>query len=194
MSRIASAPQMPWTIDQSIEIDDISLDEMKLIFSQAEKRLDGTIKEGEGIASKSMSMITLMAGLLIALSGYIISTWKGLSTLSNKDLVAILGCIYIVALLVYVINNIMTYNYSIGGSRPENLMDAGYFDDVNSAEKALLAIYIGEIENYNWRIANNENLNGIGWRRFRNSVYLFLLFPFILALLYGVLEWLRRDR
>jgi len=194
MSRIALAPQMPWTIDPDINIDRISLDEMKLIFSQAEKRLDGTVKEGENIASKTMSMITLMAGLLIALSGYIISIWKGPSALNNKDIVAIFGCFYIVSLLGYVINNIMTYRYLIGGSRPENLVDAGYFDDVAPREKALLAIYISEIENYNWRIANNEYLNGMGWRRLRKSVYLFLLFPVVLALLYGILEWLRRER
>jgi len=63
---------MPWSIDQSLNIDRVSMEELKLIFNQAEKRLDSTTKEGENIASRTTTMVTLMAGLLIALSGYLI--------------------------------------------------------------------------------------------------------------------------
>ena len=69
-------------------------------------RLDDTVKQGESIASKTMSMITLMAGLLIALSGYTISILKGFSALTTKDWVGIAGCLYLLGLLIYAINNV----------------------------------------------------------------------------------------
>jgi hypothetical protein len=88
-----------WKIDPSIDINRVSLEDVKFVFSQAEKRLDDTVKTGESIASKTMSMITLMAGVLIALSGYTISDWKGLAFATDKDVVAVLGSLYILGLL-----------------------------------------------------------------------------------------------
>ena len=194
MSKFAHPPKITWRIDQSINIDRISMDELKLIFSQAEKRLDDTIKQGESIASKTMSMITLMAGLLIALSGYIISIWKGPTALTNKDLVGIFGCLYLLGLLIYVINNVMTYKYGVAGSRPERLMSSSYVDDDIPRSKMLLLLYLNEIEEYSRRIENNTALNHEGWRRYRTSVRLFLWFPIVMVFLYGVLEWILREK
>lgn len=194
MSKFAQMPETAWKIDQSINIDQISMEEIKLIFSQAEKRLDDTAKQGESIASKTMSMITLMAGLLIALSGYIISVWKGPTALTNKDLVGIFGCLYLLGLLIYVINNVMTYNYLFAGSRPEKLKSSMYADDDIPRSKMLLLLYLNEIEDYNRRIENNTALNHEGWRRYRTSVRLFLWFPVVMVFLYGVFEWIRRGK
>ena len=129
MSRAVQTAEAFWTINQSINVDRLSMDELKLIFNQAEKHLDDTVKQGESIASKTMSMITLMAGLLVGLSGYTISIWKGPASLNNKDIVAIFGCLYILGLLIYVINNIMTYYYWVAGSPPEELVNSTYTDD-----------------------------------------------------------------
>jgi hypothetical protein len=194
MSRAAQPPEMAWTIDQSINVDRLSMDELKLIFNQAEKRLDETVKRGESIASKTMSMITLMAGLLIALSGYIISIWKGFPALTNKDWVGIVGCLYLLGLLIYVINNVMTHKYLVVGSQPEDLINSTYSGEDISGSKILLLMYINEIENYNWRIDYNTTLNRRCWRRYLISVRVFLLFPLVLALLYGVLEWIFREK
>lgn len=194
MSRAIQPPEMAWTIDQSINVDRLSMDELKLIFSQAEKLLNDTVKEGESIASKTMSMITLMAGLLIALGGYIISIWKGFSALTNKDLVGIVGCLYLLGVLIYVINNVMTQKYLMVGSQPEDLVNSTYIDDDITVSKMLLLLYINEIEEYNRRIANNTTLNRRHWRRYNASLRLFLFFPVVLALLYEVLEWMRRGK
>ena len=194
MSSLAYSPEMPWSIDQSLNIDRISMEELKLIFSQAEKRLDSTTKKGENIASRTMSIITIMVGLLIALSGYTISIWKGFSALTIKDWVAIVGCLYLLGLLIYVISNIITHRYSQAGSRPERLVNSTYNDDEIPRTKMLLLLYINEIENYNERIANNSTLNRRGWLRCRISIRLLLFFPFVLALLYEVLEWIRRGK
>jgi len=194
MSRAAQPPQTDWTIDRSINVDRLSMDELKLIFSQAEKSLDDTVKQGESIASKTMSMITLMAGLLIALSGYTISIWKGPTALTNKDLVGIFGCLYILGLLIYVINNVMTYKYFVAGSQPKKLINSTYTDEEIPRSKILLLLYINEIEAYNRHIESNAILNRRRWHRYRISVFLFLLFPLVLALLYEVLGWTRRGK
>ena len=194
MSRAAQPPAVAWTIDQSINVDRLSMDELKLIFSQAEKRLDETVRRGESIASKTMSMITLMAGLLIALSGYTISIWKGFSALTTKDWVGIVGCLYLLGLLIYAINNVMTNKYFMVGSQPEDLINSTYSGEDIAGNKMLLLMYINEIEDYNIRIAKNTILNRRRWRRYRTSVHIFLLFPLVLAFLYGALEWMRRGK
>jgi hypothetical protein len=84
-----------WKIDPAIDVDRVSLEDVKLIFSQAEKRLDDTVKTGENIASKTMSMITLMAGVLVALSGFMIANWDSSTPAINKDYLAVFGCFYL---------------------------------------------------------------------------------------------------
>jgi hypothetical protein len=58
MATTTLSPEPPWEIDSSIDVDRVSLDDVKLIFAQAEKRLDETAKIGESIATKTMSMST----------------------------------------------------------------------------------------------------------------------------------------
>ena len=194
MRSFAHTPEMPWSIDQSLNIDRVSMEELKLIFNQAEKRLDSTTKEGENIASRTMAVITIMVGLLIALSGYTISIWKGFSALNTKDWVGIVGCLYLLGLLIYVISNIITHRYSQAGSRPERLVNSTYNDGEIPRTKMLLLLYLNEIESYNNRIVNNAALNRRGWHRYRISVRLLLFFPFLLALLYELLECLRKGK
>jgi len=79
-----------WKIDSRIDVNRVSLEDVKFIFSQAEKRLDDTVKTGESIASKTMSMITVMTGVLIALSGYTISNWKGFSSETDSRQITII--------------------------------------------------------------------------------------------------------
>ena len=111
-----------------------------------------------------------------------------------KDWVAIVGCLYLLALLIYVISYVMANRYSLAGSEPEHLVNSTYADDEIPRSKMLLLLYLNEIENYNDRIANNSALNRRGWRRYRISVRLLLCFPLLLALFYQVLEWIRRGK
>jgi hypothetical protein len=194
MNRFAEISETTWTIGESLNIDRVSMEELKLIFNQAEKRLDNTVKEAESIASRTMSIVTLISGVVIALCGYTISIWKGISALAIKDWIAIFGCLYLLGLLIYIISNIITHRYFMGGSDPERLVNSTYEDDEIPRSKMLLLLYINEIEHYNSRITNNSALNHQGWRRYRISVRLLLVFPFVLALLYEVLEWIRRAK
>ena len=179
-----------WKIDSSIDVNRVTLEDVKFIFTQAEKRLDDTVKTGESIASKTMSMITLMAGVLIALSGFTISNWKGFSEATHKDSVAIIGSLYILGLFIYMVNNVMPNKYFVLGSEPEELMIPQFFDAALPLDKITIFIYMSEIENYNLRIEKNLEVNTGRWKKYRYSIIAFLLLPVILGILYILLEWL----
>jgi hypothetical protein len=190
MNKTSIQQEQPWKIDPSIDVDRVSLEDVKLIFSQAEKRLDDTIKTGESIASKTMSMITLMAGVLIALSGFIISDWKGAGAATHKDYLAIIGALYTFGLLVYVINNVLPNKYYVLGSDPEELMIPQFFDSAVPQGKITIFIYMSEIENYNLRIEQNLRVNTGRWTRYRLSVISFLLLPVVLGIGYIICNWI----
>ena len=190
MASTTLSPEPLWEIDPSIDVDRVSLDDVKLIFAQAEKRLDDTVKTGESIAMKTMTMATLMAGVLIALSGFIISDWKGLSLFTHRDWVGISGCVYILSLLIYMIRNVMPNKYQKVGSEPEELMIPQFFTSSIPQDKITLFIYMSEIEEYSERIRDNTEINMRHGKRFRFSVILFLALPLILGFFYGLLEWL----
>src|ERR1700722_15570878 len=122
MGAHALPPKQVWKIDPSIDVDRMSLEDVKLIFSQAEKRIDDTVRTGENIASKTMSVITLMAGVFIALSGFIIANWGSPTPKTKKDYLAVFGCCYLLAMFVYTIRNILPDKYLVPGSEPEQLM------------------------------------------------------------------------
>lgn len=190
MATATLSPEPPWEIDPSIDVDRVSLDDVKLIFAQAEKRLDDTVKTGESIASKTMSMITLMAGVLLGLSGFIISDWKGLSLATHRDWVGIFGCVYILSLLIYMIRNVMPNKYQMLGSEPEELMIPEFFTPSIPQDKITIFIYMNEIEEYSLRIQDNTKMNIRHGRCYQLSVILFLAFPIVLGFFYGFLEWL----
>jgi hypothetical protein len=180
-----------WKIDPSIDVNRVTLEDVKFIFSQAEKRLDDTVKTGESIASKTMSIFTLMAGVLVALSGYMISNWNGISSSTSKDLVSILGSLYILGLFIYMLKNVLPNEYYVLGSEPDQLMVPAYFDPKLPLDKVTIFIYMSEIENYNLRIEHNLAVNAGRWRKYRFSIIWMLLLPVVLAIVYILLEWLK---
>ena len=190
MGAVALPSKPVWKIDPSIDVDRVSLDDVKLIFSQAEKRLDDTVKTGENIASKTMSMITLMAGVFVALSGFMIANWDSSTPATKKDYLAVFGCCYLLALFIYAIRNILPDKYFVPGSEPDLLLVPSFFAAAIPKDKITLFLYMSEIENYNLRIEKNLEMNERRWKRYRRSVILFLIFPILLGLLYGLLEWL----
>jgi hypothetical protein len=137
----------PWQIDPSIDINRATLEDVKLIFSQAEKRLDDTVKTGENIASKTMTMVGLMTGVLIAFWGYIISNWNDDQPLGVKVWVAILGSVYIVILFFYMLKNVLPNRYFVLGSEPNELMVPPFFARSVQEDKISVFLYMSEIEN-----------------------------------------------
>jgi hypothetical protein len=190
MAKAVLSEDTDWKIDPAIDVNRVSVEDVKLIFAQAEKKLDDSAKTVESLASKTMSMITLMAGILIALMGYLISNWKDMSSMTNKEYVASIGCVYILVLFIYVINNVLPAKYFALGSEPQSLMLPSFFTAAVPQEKTTVFLYMSEIENYNKRIIRNLKVVERCLRRYRDAVLCILAFPFFLGMLFGLLEWL----
>jgi hypothetical protein len=190
MAKGPNTQKKPWQIDPSIDVNVVSLEDVKLIFSQAEKRLDDTIKTGESIASKTMTMVGLLTGVLIALCGYTISNWNDDEPLGSKVWVAILGSLYIVSLFFYMLKNVLPNRYFVLGSEPNELMISSFFANTVQQDKITVFLYMSEIENYDWRIQRNLELNEQRWNKYRRSAIFLLLLPVFLGFAYGIMQWL----
>lgn len=184
MSKISASLQPPWKIDPAIDIGKISVEDIKLVFAQAEKRLDDTVKTGELIASKTMTLITFMAGLLIALSGFFISNWNGWSKLNGKVFVSLIGALYMLGLVTYMLKNVLPNEYYVLGSNPRDLMSPRFYDPVLPVDKIAIFMYMSEIENYDSRIEYNREKNNARWRRYRYSLITLWVMPMVLGILY----------
>jgi len=143
MARGPIASKQLWKIDPTIDVNRVSIEDVKIVFAQAEKRLDDTIKTGELIAGKTMTLMTLMAGLLVAFSGFFISNWNGWAQINAKVFVAIIGSVYILCLVTYMLRNVLPNEYYVLGSNPRDLMSPSFYDPALPAEKIAI-FYVHE--------------------------------------------------
>jgi len=189
MAHEPTAPRQPWKIDPAIDINRVSIEDVKLVFAQAEKRLDDTVKTGELIAGKTMTLMTLMAGLFVALSGFFISNWNGWAQMNAKVFVAIVGSVYILLLFTYMLKNVLPNEYYVLGSNPRELMSPSFYDPALPTEKIAIFMYMSEIENYDFRIEYNRERNSERWKRYRYSVIALWIMPAGLGILYMACNW-----
>ena len=178
----------PWRIDPSIDVNRVSLEDVKLIFSQAEKRLADTVRTKENIESKIMTVVSLMTGVLVAMCGYFISNWNNDAPLTNKAWVAIIGAIYILGLFIYMLRNVLTDKYLLQGSKPSQLMNPSFFAMRVQQDKITLFLYMSEIENYNLRIERNLEENKRRLRLLRLSTSLLLFLPVFLGIAFAIIK------
>ena len=136
-------------------------------------------------------MITLMTGVLIPLSGFVISNWSEKIALSNRVIVAIEGSLYLLFLFIYMLKNVLPNRYFVLGSEPSELMVPPFFAKGVREDKITIFLYMSEIENYDLRIESNLVVNAKRWKRYRLSVIWFLMLPVLLALTYALLNLLR---
>jgi len=176
-----------WSIQLSNE-NNVTLDDVKFIFSQAEKRLDDTIKTGESIASKTTTLLTLMTGIIVGVSAYLINKWTDFKTFDNKTIIAAVSIIYVFFVLVYMIRNVLPNHYYVAGSLPKDLFIDAFFKDDVDRKKQTTYIYMSEIEDYQLRIDKNWITNDERWSKYITSVIALLIMPFALAILYIILE------
>lgn len=184
MSKSSEPVKPPWKIDPAINVDRASLDDIRFVFAQAEKRLDDSVKTGELITSRTMTLMTLMAGLLIALSGFFISNWNGWAKLNARVLVSLIGVLYILGTVTYMLKNVLPDEYFVLGSYPRDLITPNFYDPALPADKIAILMYISEIENYDSRIDYNRKKNNTRWNRYRHSLIALWLMPMILGVLY----------
>ncbi len=179
-----------WKINIANE-NNVTLEDVKFIFEQAEKRLDDTVKTGASISSKNTGILTVMTGVIIALSSYVIDKWVSFSSVDNKIFVSFVAVAYISALIAYMIKNILPSHYHVVGSLPQELFVQQFFEDSLERQKQIIYLYMSETENYQFRITHNESKNKNRWICYMTSMIALVIMPFFLAIVYFILQAVR---
>lgn len=188
----AEAPtQEPIREDWVADIDNeknVTLDDLKFIFAQAEKRLDDGIKNFDATTTKSISFITLSATLLTALTAYFFVNLDVKGAFDPKLCTVLCCCIYTAFVLYRFVSIILPKTYQPMGSYPQDLYkDVMFTDNLKPNNRSIFYLYLGELENYNCRIFQNAEANGQRLHVFNQSAILICSMPGFGLLIYGLL-------
>jgi hypothetical protein len=158
----------------------VSLDDLKFVFAQAEKRLDDSIKNFDATTTKSISFITLSTTLLTALTAYLFVNLDPEGTFDPKMLTVFVCCAYTAFVLFRFISIILPKYYQPIGSYPQDLyVDMMFTDEIKHEGMITTYLYLGEIENYNCRIAQNSKVNASRLKIFNQSALMISLMPIV---------------
>ena len=94
---------------------------------------------------------------------YIINKWVGFDSIDNKVILSAIAIIYVALILVYMIKNVLPNHYFVCGSLPEDLFKDIFFKDSVDRGKQTIYLYMNEIENYQFRIDKNWDVNNERW-------------------------------
>lgn len=169
----------------------ITLDDLKFVFYQAEKRLDDGIKNYDATTSKSITFITLTATLLTALSAYFFSQFVPGGVFDPKLCTVFVCIIYTSILLARFVYIVLPKFYQPIGSYPQDLLVNSFFTDEIKTHKwgkenvPTLYLYFSEIESYNRRLIQNATVNDLRLHIFNQSAKLILAMPVLGLLAYA---------
>lgn len=176
-----------WKIAVSNE-SNISLDDVKFIFYQAEKRLESTIKNSDNVSTKTLSIVAALLAIITGCCAYIISNWVSLEKMNNKSITASIAVVYAILIGGYMIKNVLPAAYHSMGSMPKDLFLDRFFTSDFNEERRTIHLYMNEIEDYNKRIKINWENNNDRWGRYTGSVIALFIMPFILTIFFLLLE------
>lgn len=174
---------MRWVTDIE-NFENITVEDAKFLFSQAEKKLDDTIKVSDTITARSYSIITVLVGILTAVSGVFLKSVLEKGINRSELILESVGVIYLIGCLLFLIWNVSATKYWTLGSEPQHLCRNKFFEDDLPKNLISVYLYINEIENYQERITVNLEKNRNRFLILRNVLVALYLLPFILATLY----------
>ncbi|GAB3881504.1 hypothetical protein [Spirosoma agri] len=175
------------------DVSKVSIEDLKFIFAQAEKRLDDSIKNFDITTTKSTSFITLSSTLLTALTAYFFINHDPRGTFDPKLCTVSVTCLYLFAILTRFVWIILPKSIEPIGTYPQDLYnDNVLYEDPktadNSAKPYIKEIYLTELQSYDRRIQHNETVNQNRQNVFNQSVWLICAMPVIATILYSLLS------
>ncbi len=170
--------QTEWEKQLSLFQDKITIEEVRFAFEQAEKLLNDTIEDSQTIVSRVNIIMTLLAGALLFLGGYIVSqiTGKNFDHLATVKFsvflrfhpILIIAGIVTMGLVVILLRlsvHLFGLSYYTLGSQPKDLLVSGYYKQKLTDSERLISYYLGELKNYQYRITVNMWKNEIRWEQ-----------------------------
>lgn len=168
-----------------VEDEHLEIDALKFVFSQAEKKLDDSIKAFDATTGKSISIITLGTGLFLAQASYFFLNNDINGTFNPKLATVFCSCLLTFGILYRILFNVTPTNYKSIGSDPSRLFTKKFFSK-DTVGLSALHLYANEIESYQVAIRYNFDLNRIRLNRLRETIALLLLLPIADLALYGI--------
>lgn len=170
---------MKWKTDID-NFENLTVEDAKFLFSQAEKKLDDTIKVSESITNRSYSIITLLVGILSATSGIFLKSIIENGIKYYQSILTIVAILYLIGCLFLLIWNISATKYWTLGSEPQHLCKNVFFTDQVPANLRTIFLIINEVENYQERIEVNLEKNRTRFILLRNVIRAMFGLPFLL--------------
>jgi hypothetical protein len=175
---------LPW-YKQIPNINLINEEDLKFIFSQAEKLLDDTTKNFDSTTAKSNNIVAVVTTILTALTSYFFLNFSYQGTYNIEVTIASLSIIYFAFPTFFIFKNILSTGYCTIGSRPDKLISNLIFsDDTIKNKDTHRTMLLSEIIDYKRRIEDN-----IYWNRERTinldrSIKFVLFYPFVIIIAY----------
>lgn len=170
--------------------DNHSIEHLKFVFSQAEKRLDESHKTFETTTTKSVTLITLIVALLSALTAYFFVNNDFSGVFSPKLFSVFVVSVYIFFVLIYIVKNILPHDYQPSGSSPSSLLTECPQYDISEKELKqelhLKDVYYSELVGYDKRIEHNFTMNNPRLERIRISINMLIYMPVLGLLIYTI--------
>lgn len=161
----------------------ITEQEAKFILDHAEKQLKDILDTSLLIANRSVTLLTLVVGLIVGLIGFSISHYETLHHYNELIFVSSWGAVYLFAAAVVIILNFVPKSYYVLGAEPKDFFEDRVFNKANS-EYRIVAIYVNEIIQTQIKINNGKRTNNNRWRLFNVSLFLIGSLPLIIGGLY----------
>ena len=170
-----------WEVPEDVDQDKVSLESLKFIFEQSENFLNDSIVNSTSISAKTNFLLTLLAGLLVGIMGYIFNCLHNKIT-DTYFFSAFFAEIYLYAVTIYTAFNFSPKGYYISGSEPKALFNKEIFSKEDSVDENDRFLIKNEIESYQERISKNEKLNNKRWNHYTNGLWAIILLPVVMAL------------
>jgi len=174
---------MKWKTD-IVKFENITVEDVKFLFSQAEKKLDDTIKVSEAITTRSYTIITLLVGILSATTAILLKSLIDNGVKNYQSVLIITAIVYLIICLLFLIWNISATKYWTLGSEPQYLCRNIFFTDEIPKELRTVYLYMNEIEFYQERIEINLEKNRTRFVMLRNVIRAMFSLPFFILIVF----------
>lgn len=165
------------------------IEDSKFILEMAEKKMEKFLESADILVSRSTTLLTVIAGFLVALVGYSISSFNEEDPLNILNIISIIGIIYFIAITIYLSPNISGIGFSTPGLLPKKFLVVEFFDDKNKPDMRLKQFIWAQIENYQDSIDKNISKLNNSWNRYRKSLKLLIFSPFLAMLIFLILRF-----
>jgi len=187
MSKPSKTPQPRWTAKLEHK-KKLTADDAKFVFEQAEKLLKDSVETATTIINRVATLIPIISGIIIALTAYIFAQWYKTKVFDHILMVATLGVVYLSIVGIIAYSSLLPQKYYPAGSLPFDLFADTFFLDIVPDNKRIIRYYVSEIENYQFRIIENNTINAKRWRKYKYSLSALVAFPAFLTIAYLIVR------